>query len=454
MVTHQMVGRDKWLPARLIPTSGIGGAEEQERRATSALLAVLTAVPEFARALLGHMRAPAGRVTTYIEVPLAGADDKNLRPDGAIVVERGRTRWACLVEIKTGGNPLRDDQVDQYLALAREHGFDAVLTISNEIAAVPGELPVTVDGRRLRGLKLAHLSWWWILTEAIVQHEHRGVSDPDQAWILGELIAYLRHPRTGTGAFDDLGEHWVAVRNAARQNTLRRGKETASVVARWEEFTQYVCLGLSQELGREVTPIYRRGLTPAARRDATERELVENARLMATLRVPDAVGPITIEADLRARQVTTSVEVDAPGDGRPKTRVNWLLRQLNDAPGDLRVEAAFTGSRQTTSCLFDACREQPERLLLPGDDKRPPRRFTVALTRSMGSKRGRGDDSFVSVTQRQLIDFYRDLVQNLRPWAARAPRLREVDEPEVAGATTAPEELDGHVGNSERPPTG
>ena len=32
-----------WHEARLIPTSGINGAEEQERRATSALLAVMTA---------------------------------------------------------------------------------------------------------------------------------------------------------------------------------------------------------------------------------------------------------------------------------------------------------------------------------------------------------------------------------------------------------------------------
>jgi len=29
------------------------------------------------------------------------------------------------------------------------------------------------------------------MTEAIEQHRHRGISDPDQAWILGELIAYL-----------------------------------------------------------------------------------------------------------------------------------------------------------------------------------------------------------------------------------------------------------------------
>lgn len=39
---------DGWHEARLIPTSGIGGQEEQEKRATSSLLAVMRAVPESA----------------------------------------------------------------------------------------------------------------------------------------------------------------------------------------------------------------------------------------------------------------------------------------------------------------------------------------------------------------------------------------------------------------------
>ena len=38
-----------WQQARLIPTSGINGAQEQERRATSALLAVMSAVKEYGR---------------------------------------------------------------------------------------------------------------------------------------------------------------------------------------------------------------------------------------------------------------------------------------------------------------------------------------------------------------------------------------------------------------------
>ncbi len=65
------MGEESWHEARLIPTSGINGAEEQERRATSAVLAVLTAVKEYNRAILGPFGAPAGAVEAFIEVPFA-----------------------------------------------------------------------------------------------------------------------------------------------------------------------------------------------------------------------------------------------------------------------------------------------------------------------------------------------------------------------------------------------
>lgn len=52
---------------RLIPVSGIGGPDEQERRATSALLAVIASVKEFARAVLGPLGGASGKVDT---VPL------------------------------------------------------------------------------------------------------------------------------------------------------------------------------------------------------------------------------------------------------------------------------------------------------------------------------------------------------------------------------------------------
>ena len=204
-----------WPPARLIPVAGIRGQEEQERRATSALLAVMHAVPEFGRALLAEVGAPKGRIRTFVEVPLTDGDGKLSIPDGAVIVEWGSSRWQALVEVKTGSAELKTEQVDRYLDMAREHGFNALITISGRITPSVHEVPVALGKRKTKHVGVYHLSWWRILTEAIVQYRHRGVSDPDQAWILGELIAYLDHEKSGAAGFHDMGQAWARIRDAA-----------------------------------------------------------------------------------------------------------------------------------------------------------------------------------------------------------------------------------------------
>ena len=245
-----MADTEKWLPARMIPTAGIRGQDEQEGRATSALLAVMSAVPEFARAVLAHMHAPKGKVAAFCEVPLKGDDGRAQRPDGAIVIERGKTNWSCLVEVKTGKKELKTDQMAGYIDLARTYGFDGVLSISNQLTSRPDELPYAVDRRKVGKLTIRHLAWWQVLTEAVMQHEHRGVSDPDQQWILGELIAYLTHERSGANGFSDMGPEWVGVRDAVLAGILKPQDEGALLVAeRWNQFARYLCLSLSQALG-------------------------------------------------------------------------------------------------------------------------------------------------------------------------------------------------------------
>lgn len=418
------------MPARLIPIAGIRGQEEQELRAASSLLAVMGAVDEFGRSLLKEVGAPAGKVTAYTEVPLLSVDGKKLRPDGAIKVERGKRRWQCLVEVKTGNAPLKSEQVSNYLDLARDHGFDSVLTISNQISSGPKDVPVDVDRRKLRRVELRHLSWWRILTEAVMQHQHRGVKDPDQAWILGELIAYLEHEKSGAIGFEDMGKHWVQVRNSTRDGTMRTSDPgVKDVVDRWEQFVEYLCLGLSQDLGVPVLPANSKASDGDRWTESLLAGLDDRGVLTGSFRVPDAVGPIDVEADLRSRQTRVSVRVPAPKDGRPLTRINWLLRQLSKAPADLTVEVLFARSKETTALRLSAAREDPRALLFPSDSKREPRAFILSLSRSLGTKRGRGERSFVLETRRQVVDFYGDLVESLRPWQPRAPRLSSDDGP-------------------------
>ena len=155
---------DGWHAARLIPAVGIKGQGEQEMRATSSLLAVMVAVPDFGREVLATFGAPAGRISTFTEVRLDDDDGKSLRPDGAIVVEHGKRRWSCLVEVKTGRADLQRDQTEGYLDIARAHGFDGLVTITNDIASDATELPVAIDQRKAKGLAVHHVSWWRILT--------------------------------------------------------------------------------------------------------------------------------------------------------------------------------------------------------------------------------------------------------------------------------------------------
>lgn len=434
-----MLTQDDWVPARLLPTAGIRNQNEQERRAASALLAVMGAVPDFCHGLLAGMKAPKGAISTYTELRFKDGSQKIHIPDGAVVVERGKKRWSCLVEIKTSGVRLDGDQIGRYLDLAREHGFDGLLTISNQIRSDPEALPYTVDKRKLRGLAVYHFSWWRVLTEAIVQHRFHGIDDPDQAWILNELIRYLDDEKSGASGFEGMGSDWVRVRESARNQTLRASDpETKTVAARWEQFVEYLCLHLSQELGVDVKHQKPRGKDADERVVDAARRLADAGSLTCTIRVPDAVGPIGIEADLRTKQVTTTVDIPAPREGRPKTRVNWLLRQLAEAPDDLRVEVRFSQVRHTQSELLRDCRDDPERLLLDGDPKREPRSFVLALSRPMGRKRGRSEGSFVAETRRQATEFYRDLVQGLMPPRTKAPKIREEERPADPEPETEP----------------
>lgn len=422
--------QDDWQAARLLPTVGLRNEQEKEQRATSSLLAVMFAVPEFTYGLTSELGAPKGQISTFTEVQLRDRENKRCIPDGAIIIKRGSRQWRCLVEVKTGQANLKVDQVSRYLDWARDNDFDAVLTISNEITAKATESPVSVDGRKLKKVSLFHFSWWRILTEAIVQHRHRGIDDPDQAWILGELIAYLDNDKSGASGFQGMGDQWVSVRTAAANGTIRKSDTGIQDVAeRWGQFIDYMSMGLGQELGRGVTPVRPRKLTGDALLEQSAKQLVDDGILSAALKVPDAAGNLHVEADLRTKKVTTSIDVEAPREGWPKTRINWLLRQLKHADAELRIDVRFVNTRETASTMLAEAIEYPEVLLSPTDPKRDPRTFKIAMTRKMGSKRGKEEGSFARETRQQAIDFYRDVVQDLREWQAPAPKLPHPKDP-------------------------
>lgn len=433
------MNEENWSPARLIPISGIRGAEEQERRATSALLAVLTAVREFGREILKPLGAPTGKVEAFCEVPFELDGGRKVRVDGVVRVTRGKRTWTILVEVKTGKSELERDQVEAYLDVAKQEGFDGLLTISNRLARVHGYHPVTVDGRRYRNVGLYHLSWSRILAVALRVNDHIGVEDPDQDWILSELIRYLQYDGSGVRSFDGMGGDWNPLRTGLREGTLRRGDEVAEGVAfRWQQLLQHISLSLAARLGGDVHPVMSRkeSADPGLQTSALSRQLVEDGSLSGAIAIPNAIAPIEVNADVKSALVSVSVTVQAPLQGRSRARLSWLLRQLRDAPDALRVDIAFERTRFTTSGVLNDLRNDTKSVLQATD--RLPRAFILVQTRRVGMRPTTGAGSFAGDTANLLDEFYREVVQGLKAWTPPAPKLAE-EKPEADELPPAPE---------------
>jgi stress response protein SCP2 len=411
-----------WQRARLFPVAGIGVGEEQERRATSALLSVMSLVRDFGRALTTPYGAPVGVIETFIEVPF-GHDDKAFRPDGVIRVTRGQKVWTALVEVKTSTSDLQQQQIDAYVDIARAKGFDAVLTISNQVTAAVDEHPVPIERRKLRKLALRHLSWDEIRTHAIVTQRHRGVADPAQRYVLQEFIRYMEHPRSGLHGFANMGPQWVKVREGVKARTLRStDRHAAEVAGLFDQLIRFIGLHLTALLGVEVQSVAPRNSGDTA---ARWRQLADSGLLFGTLKVPGAAGPIVVTADLRAERVSCSITLDAPREGRPTTRVNWLLRQLSDARDGVRVEALLAGGAgRSTAQLLGGTGKAPRNLdgLIPKDG-RDIRAFRISLDLPMGGRRATGQGSLIGSVVDVVDCFYAEVVQHLTPWTSRPPKM-------------------------------
>ncbi|MFF0385286.1 TerD family protein [Streptomyces sp. NPDC004286] len=401
---------DSWREARLFPVSALKSDRDREARATSVLLSVMAQVPEFGRRLTAAFGAPAGRMETFTEVTLPHSDSPR-RPDGVIRVERAGKLWTALVETKTNGNALRSDQVQAYMDIAARRGYEAVITLTNDVELEGRPLvDVKIDGRRKHKVALRHLSWAEVAHQAQMLIQHEGVNDAAHAWLLRELLHYVQHENSGCHGFQNMGAAWVPVRNGIDDETLCQGDPRAlEVVESWERLVRQVCLRLGGELGHKVLPVQRsrRGTDPAARRALLADQLCDDGRLGAELRIEGMPGVLALTADLRTGRLRTSIEIPAPTQGYPLAAAKRLVRRLAEAPADLHVETLVEGGGGPRGTLE---RLRPE----PGDmlpkSGTPVTGFRLSLLKTMGSTRGNAQSSFIRSVDEAVHRFHRSVV--------------------------------------------
>ncbi|MFF8381120.1 TerD family protein [Streptomyces sp. NPDC015661] len=419
---------DTWKPARLFPVPSYKSDREREVRATSVLLSVMAEVPEFGRRLTAGFGAPAGRMQTFTEVSLPHGDSPK-RPDGVIRTERAGKLWTALVETKTNGNPLKSEQVQNYMDIAARRGYEAVITLSNDVALEGSPLvEVKTDGRRKHKVSLWHLSWAEVAHQAQMLIRHEGVGNAAHAWLLQELLHYLQHENSGCHGFQNMGPSWVPVRNGIDAETLCQGDPRAvEVVESWERLIRQVCLRLGGELGQKTLPVQRagRGTDPKSRRTALADRLCEEGKLSAELRVDGAQSILSITADLRTGKIRTSIDVPAPDGAYPLSVAKRLLRVLDEAPADLHVETLIEG-RSGPRGTLERLRPEPGDLL--PKDSAVITGFRLSLFKGMGNSRGTTESGFIRSIDEAVDRFYGSVVTHVGQFEQRrAPRARAAE---------------------------
>ena len=423
---------------RLFPSVHIRGEEEAELRAAASLLSVIRAVSEFGRTfvgLAGGIASKTSRFSCYTEVPLklrvSGKKPKELRPDGVIVATRGKTQWIAFVEIKVGKTDLEQDQLENYLLLAKQERVDALITVSHQAAQADDSPPVEIRGRRR--FPMVHFSWERLLSEAQHLSEQKAISDPDQKWTLDEWIRYVNDDASGIVSPPELGPRWSEVLKAARANTLEQSQEFLQDVARhWVGYLRKAAFKLRADLGVDVEV----HMTRAERRDTSiQAENSVNAQegtLSGTLRIQDAAGDIRLEVDLRSRVVRYTMSVAAPTEGLQKTRIRWVakhLRSKEDLAGldgkinvDWEVRGLSTEAR-LSDYLDDSsviCNDKDD---IPVGRNTQPRSFKIICTRTLTRGRGRSSAPILEGISEGLRDYYHSIVQNIKPYQRKPARL-------------------------------
>ncbi|MFD7711080.1 TerD family protein [Streptomyces sp. NPDC059786] len=431
-VKKTLAENDSWKQARLFPVSALKSDRDRETRATSTLLSVMAQVPEFGRGLTAAFGAPAGRMETFAEVSLPHGDTPR-RPDGVIRVERAGKLWTALVETKTNGNPLKAEQVQAYMDIAARRGYEAVITLSNDVALEGSPLvDVKIDRRRKHKVALWHLSWAEVAHQAQMLIRHEGVGNAAHAWLLQELLHYLQHENSGCHGFQNMGPAWVPVRNGIDNETLCQGDGQAlEVVESWERLIRQVCLQLGGELGQKVLPVQRtrRGTDPTQRRSLLADQLCLYGKLQAELRIDGTPGVLALSADLRTGKLRTAIDIPAPDQGYPLSWAKRLVRRLAEAPADLHVETLVDSETGGPRATLERLRPEPADML-PKDNGTHITGFRLSLRKSMGSGRGNAESGFIRSVDDAVQRFYTTVVVHLD---SPAPRRGPGRDPVTAG---------------------
>jgi len=413
--------------ARLFPVISETG---KEQRTASIFLAVVSAVPPLANAIFSQIGQKVGlrsSINTYTEVVFQSSSktSEKDRPDGLIEINTGRKTWRALIEAKISQSKLDKEQIERYLRIARENSIDAVITFSNEFAALPSHHPICVNKMLTRKVSLYHFSWKAVLTEAVLMHEQSAISDTEQAFLLREFIRFLSHDSAGVTGYTSMPKEWKdAVEKIKAGGNIPKTELGEAIVWGWHQELKDLSLIASRIIGCNTSVKLSRihANDPATRTKDDLENLCSNGVLEAELSIPNAADELKITADLRCRSLRVAMKLDAPKDKKSsKARLNWLLRQLKEVASEgISISIIWASRAPDTDFTLEELRCDPN-LIETVQSTAEVRAFRVTLTSNSG-RRFVGRKTVIEDLEMLVPSFYERVGQFLQTWKPPAPK--------------------------------
>ncbi len=429
-------------PARLFP---VLATTSKEGRTTSIVLACMALVKELGDELLSSIGLRVGKRATiqaFTEIVFEDGTTNEDRPDGLLILKSGSKEWRALVETKIGNAALSVDQIEKYRVLAKRHGIDCVITISNQFASSPQLHPLSFELNKRIKLPVFHWSWTFVLTVVDLLFSNDAVADEDQKLLLNELRRFLSHESAGVQGFTKMPPEWSDLVKLASTGgrMIKSSSEVERVVDAWHQETKDLSLILTRKLDTLVRERLPRRLAndPVERRKAAISQLCSENTLNATFDIPDAAAPLDVTANLSTRSVSVSMTVRAPEDRKSsKARLNWLLRQLKGEfseeffirynwPGRSEFTQSSINDARSDASIIDKEREHLQVLS-----------FEIIAVHKLGARFGQLTN-FVSDLEEVVPSFYETAGQNLTVWSKPAPKIKE----EASSITDIAEDAD------------
>jgi len=417
--------------AKLIPFYKPG----DEMALTSIFLSALRLVKEFRTNILKAINLPrSGKIHIFTEVEFLLFDKK--RVDGLILIVRGKKIIdGALIEVKNKSIELNEQQITDYLNIAKQYNIPKLLTVSNQFVSFPTQSPLSLKAPK--HVDLYHLSWSYILTAAhiLLADNKNNIEDEDQIEIMNEVVDYFESKNSGVVGFNQMKPGWVEIANKAISGTSLKLSDISvdETISSWLQEERDMALILSRELGllvRSGKDKFKNNLK--ARIEFEKRELISKLSLQSILQIDGAASNIIVKSNFDRRNIEMLSSLTPPQDRKEKAQITWIRNQIkfcerknpelfDRIKKELMVDINIKYSSKPIRLQLDELEYAFERII--GKDIKS---FNILLNKHLGRKFV-SRTIFVTSIENMLIDYYQGIVQYLKKWEKPAPQIPQKD---------------------------